>query len=264
MIKLWHLFIVILFIFIAAAIASAATTNDLGAIIQIANDGSTIPANTIATPAQVQQAQDDASSASDAATQAAAKAALCLDTVTQLKGRVNLYSTNYLVKSVAYCEGVGGVSFDPSNQLIRIYYFNVAATSMLIRGVAKITPLGSQIPKLEFRASLATSHVWTNLTTYTSSEISVPVQYADDYEKAYEYNVARPGGTSIFARMVDASSGISGSGWYWLVYGDIIIARGGTYYKGRTALDTNIVDGVTNVIRYASGLNVELEPLGGL
>lgn len=246
----------------------AATTNDLGTLVQISDDGlTTIPANTIATPGQVNQAQADATAASEAAALAAESAAQCRATVEQLQSRVSLYRTNYLIKSVAYCEGVGGVSFDPSNQVIRIYYFDVGpvgSTSLVIRGVVKINPLGSTIPRLEFRATLASSQTWTNMAIYSAAEIAVPAEFSADYEKAYQYIVARPAGTSLFARMVDGSSGISGSGWYWLVYGDIVISRNGSYYKGRTGLTTNIVGSVTNVLRYASGLNVELEPLGGL
>lgn len=265
MIKFWHIFVIAFLLFFVAAVARAATTNDLGTLVQISDDGmTTIPANTIATPGQVNQAQADATAASEAAALAAESAAQCRATVEQLQSRVSLYRTNYLIKSVAYCEGVGGVSFDPSNQVIRIYYFDVAATSLVIRGVAKINPLGSAIPRLEFRATLASSQTWTNMAIYSAAEIAVPAEFSADYEKAYQYIVARPAGTALFARMVDGSSGISGSGWYWLVYGDIVISRNGAYYKGRTGLTTNIVGTVTNVLRYASGLNVELEPLGGL
>lgn len=265
MIKAWHLFVIVFLMAIAAAIATAATTNDLGHVVLIANDGvTTIPPNSIATPGQVAVANDTASSAYAVALESLGLSGQCRSEFDALLSRLQLYSTNYLIKSVARCEGVGGVNFDPSNQTMRIYYMSNSVDYLTLRGVAKITPLGATIPRLEFRASLMNTHTWTNLSIYTSSAIAVPTNFVGQYEKAYEYVITKPAGSQLFMRMVDGSSGISGSGWYWLVYGDIVINRGGRYYRGRTGVETNIVGSVTNVVRYASGLNVEIEPLGGL
>lgn len=259
-----RLFTFVLLVLLVPFVLLSSTTNELGAIVQVASDGSTIPANTIATPQQTQAATDQATTAQEAATAAAASAATCLARTDTIEARTQLYSTNYLIKSVAYCEGVGGVTFDASNQVLRLYYGPVlTATSVVVRGVVKINPLGSVIPPLDFRTTLENTAVWTNLATYSATEIAKPAGY-ESYAKAYEYTIARPAGGSLFIRMVDRSSGISGSGYYWLVFGDIMVSRSGQFYKGITSLETNVVAGVTNVIRHASGLRVEVEPLSGL
>lgn len=264
MIRLWHLFALVFLVAIAAAIASAATTNVIGAIVQVAEDGSTIPPNTIATPQQVESTINLASNAREIAQGAAESASHCRTEVTAIDQRITLYSTNYLIKSVAYCEGVGGQSFDASNQVLRIYYGPIlTATSVVIRGVVKINPLGSVVPPLDFRTTLDHTATWTNTATYRATEISKPAEYAT-YAKAYEYTIARPASGSLFIRMVDRSSGISGSGYYWLVFGDIVVSRNGQFFKGITSVETNIVAGVTNIIRHVSGLRVHPDPLAGL
>ncbi|HPS07289.1 MAG TPA: hypothetical protein PLG22_07140 [Kiritimatiellia bacterium] len=241
--------------------ALASTTN---IIVQVSLDGTqTIPPNTVATPAQVSDLGDSSELTYSAATNASAEAASFKAQADALAAKTRLYSTNYVVKSVCWVEGVGGVSFDPSNQVLRITGHAVSATTLVIRAVAKIAPLGNVIPALEWRGQLGSSGNWTNLITYSAVEISVPDGYGD-YAKAYEYTIVKPGGTSAFFRIVDNSSGISGSGWYWLVYGDIIVNLNGKYYMGKNSVTTNVCDGVTNVTRLVSGLDVEFEPMGGL
>lgn len=233
-------------------------------VVLIAADGvSTVPANSIATPAQVGALSNSTELTYSAATNASAEAASFKAQADALAAKTQLYSTNYVVKSVCWVEGVGAVNWDPSNQALRITGHAVSSTTLVIRAVAKIAPLGNAIPALEWRGELGTGGNWTNLITYSAVEISVPDGYGD-YAKAYEYTIVKPGGTSAFFRIVDNSSGISGSGWYWLVYGDIIVNLDGKYYTGKNSVTTNICDGVTNVTRLVSGLDVENEPLGGL
>jgi hypothetical protein len=244
--------------------AHAATTNELGKVVLINDAGATRPANSIASPAQVSAVQESALTAYDIATNAAALSASAKAQSETCRNTTRLYSTNYMWQSRAYCEGVGAVNFDPSNQTMQVYYFIVTPTNMLLRGVAKQAPLVGA-PILDFRATMGAGSVWTNLTTYSATEITIPAAYTN-YAKAYEYIIAKPAGTSIYVRMRDSSSGMSGSGWAWLVYGDIIINKDGLYYKGKTDLVTNVwtVAGntYTNVERHASGINVEIEPLG--
>jgi len=244
--------------------AHCATTNEVGKVVLINDAGETRPANSIATPEQVSSVQESALSAYDIATNAHALAASAKAQADTCHYETRLYSSNYMWQCRAYCEGVGAVNFDPSNQTMQVYYFMVYETNMILRGVAAQAPLVGA-PILDFRATMGAGSVWTNLTTYSATEITVPAAYTN-YAKAYEYNISKPAGTSIFVRMRDSSSGMSGSGWAWLVYGDIIINKNGLYYKGKTELVTNVwtVAGntYTNIDRYASGINVDIEPLG--
>jgi hypothetical protein len=241
--------------------AHAGTTNEIGKVVLINDAGQTRPAQSIATPSQVTSAADTALEAKSVATSLLSIAQSTKDQADAQEERLQLYSTNFTITSACFVEGVGAVNFDPSNQTMRVYYFTVNTTNVIIRGLAKITPLGSAIPLIEWRGTLGTSGSWTNLPTYTATEISVPAQYAADYEKAYEYTVPRPGGSSAFFRMVDMSSGISGSGWYWLVYNKIIVNIGGKYYEGQTSVQTNVVGSVTNVLHYKTGVLCNPTPL---
>jgi len=243
---------------LASSVQAATITNRM---VLINDAGATHPAQSIATPAQVSSAE---STASAAAASASSLLSIAQETKAQADAqelRLQLYSTNYTITSACFVEGVGAVNFDPSNQTMRVYYFAVSTTNIIIRGIAKITPLGSAIPLLEWRTTLGTSGSWTNLPTYSASEITVPAQYASTYEKAYEYSVPRPGGSSAFFRMVDMSSGISGSGWYWLVYNKIIVNIGGKYYEGQNSVQTNVVGSVTNVLHFKTGILCNPTPL---
>ena len=235
----------------------------IGSAVMQAADGSTIPSNSVATPAQVEALSNDTAAASASALTLEQQASELADEAEALAGRVQLFSSNYVVKSVCWVEGVGAVNFDPSNQVLRITGFSVGTTTLVINAVAKVAPLGNAVPALEWRAALGVSGSWTNLSTAGAIEIDLPAGY-ETYAKAWSYEIAKPAGASVFIRVVDNSTGISGSGWYWLVYGDIIVNQDGFYYRGRNAVTTNICDNVTNVTRLVSGLDVELEPLGGL
>lgn len=235
----------------------------IGNAVMLAADGSTVPSNSVATPAQVEAISNDTASAASAALTLEQQAAELADASAALASRVQLFSTNYVVKSVCWVEGVGAVNFDPSNQVLRITGFSVGTTTLLVTAVAKVAPLGNAVPALEWRASLGVSGSWTNLSTTGAIEIDLPAGY-ETYAKAWSYEIPKPAGSSALFRVVDNSSGISGSGWYWLVYGDIIVNQDGIYYRGRNAVTTNICETVTNVTRLVSGLDVEREPLGGL
>ena len=235
----------------------------IGNAVMLAQDGSTIPSNTVATPAQVAALSNGTAAVSASALTLEEQAASLAASSAELAGRVQLFSSNYVVKSVCWVEGVGAVNFDPSNQTLRITGFSVGATTLSIVGVAKVAPLGNAIPALEWRATLGASGAWTNLSTTGAVETDLPAGY-ETYAKAWIYEIPKPAGASALFRLIDNSTGISGSGWYWLVYGDIIVNQNGVYYRGRNSVTTNICDNVTNVTRHVSGLDVELEPLGGL
>lgn len=243
--------------------AHAATTNKLLGVM-INDAGETRPAQSIATPGQVQAVSDAALTAYDVSVNAQEIAVAAKAIADACRAKTVLYGSNYMWSSRAYCEGVGAVNFDPSNQVMQITWFTVGETNIIVRGVALQSPLVGA-PVLDFRATMGTSGVWTNLATYSVTEIAVPAAYSG-YAKAYEYNIAKPAGTSIFVRMRDSSSGMSGSGWVWLVYGDIIVNKDGKYYRGKTGLESNIWTAAsiayTNVIRWVSGLNCNFEPLG--
>lgn len=245
------------------ATAKGATTNEVGKVVLINDAGETRPAQSIATPGQVSALESSAITAYDIATNAFEISSAAKTQSETCRDTVKLYSTNYMWQSRAYCEGVGASNFDPSNQVMKVYWFFVGDTNILMRGVATQAPLAGN-PILDFRATMGTSGVWTNLTTYSSAEITVPAAYTN-YSKAYEYNISKPDGTALFVRMRDSSSGASGSGWAWLVYGDIFVNVEGVYYKGKSGLETNVWTqaGVTytNITRWASGVNVGLNPL---
>lgn len=227
------------------------------------NTGATYPSNSVATPQQIASISESAGEVASSATNIQSATSSLLSTAQNLSARMSLYSTNYVVKSVCWVEGVGSVNFDASNQILRITGFTTTATSLVVYAVAKLTPLGNSIPALEWRSVLGSSGSWSNLNTYSSSEIEKPAGY-ESFAKAYRYELVKPAGSSAFFRLVDNSTGISGSGWYWLVYGDIIVNQDGLYYRGRSTVTTNIVANVTNIVRLVSGLDVELEPLGGM
>ena len=73
---------------------------------------------------------------------------------------------------------------------------------------------------------------------------------------AYSFSIPRTG-TDAFFRVVDNSTGASGSGLYWLVYG-------GIYVDGKRGLYgtvTNFCGSVTNTYLVKGGIIVEPDPL---
>lgn len=230
-------------IIMTACGALAAATNY---VVQINADGSqTIPPYTIATPAQVEALSNETVSAHAAATNIEDRAASCVD-------KVRLYGSNYVVTSTVYVQSIGGVPYDPSNQTIRVHSLTADAENVTILATVAQVPLVT--PALDWRAALGTG-TWSNLTA-TVAEVAVP-DGATNAVKAYTFTLPRPDtGGSAFFRVVDNSSGASGSGLWWVVFGGIAVDG----KLGRTGILTN----GTDELRFVGGILVEPEPLGGL
>lgn len=233
---------------LVCSLASAETVVDRKFVVQISEDGTeTIPAQSIATPAQVYAVGDSAQAAADAAAEHA-------DTVAHCAERVRLYSTNYVVTSTVYVQSIGGVPYDASNQLIRIQSVAVSATNVQVLATVKQLPLVA--PKIDWRVALD-SGAWSNITA-SVTQTSVPPGVTNA-AAAYLFSFQRPLASSSFWRVVDNSTGASGSGLYWIVFGGITVDG----HKGASCTLTNTVGGVTNRYRVVGGIVVEPTPLGG-
>lgn len=233
-------------VLILVSFAFAARADRLiGNAVMIAQDGTTIPSNTVATPAQVAVISNDTVEVHTAATNIEARAAACVD-------KVRLYGSNYVVTSTVYVQSIGGVPYDPSNQTIRVHSLTADAESVTILATVRQTPLVT--PALDWRAALNAGS-WSNATA-TVQEVEVPAG-ATNAVKAYEFTLDRPDtGGSAFFRVVDNSTGASGSGLWWVVFGGIAVDG----KLGRTGIVTNGAD----ELRFVGGILVESEPLGGL
>lgn len=233
-------------LFLCASFALASTTN---IIVQVSTDGAqTIPPNTIATPAQVADLGERADGAVIIATNNAAAVAAAAD-------RVRLYSTNYVVTSTVYVQSVGGVPYDPSNQTIRVLGIYPSSSNVVIVGSVRQLPLVP--PKLDWRQQLNTGG-WSNINA-TVTQIAIP-EGVTNAVACYSFTLPRPSGGSAYFRIVDNSSGASGSGLYWVVFGAIYVDG----HKGWTGTITNVVGSVTNYLPVHGGIHTEPTPIGGL
>jgi len=230
-------------IIMTACGALAAATNY---VVQINADGTqTIPPHTIATPAQVDALGATAGEVHAAATNIEDRAATCVD-------KVRLYGSNYVVTSTVYVQSIGGVPYDPSNQTVRVHSLTADAESVTILATVRQTPLVT--PALDWRAAL-NAGAWSNATA-TVAEVDVPAGVTNAV-KAYTFTLDRPDTAgSAFFRVVDNSTGASGSGLWWAVFGGIAV-------DGQIGL-TGVVTNGTDELRFVGGILVEPEPLGGL
>lgn len=234
-------------IIMLAGAAFAATTNY---VVQVNEDGTqTIPPNTIATPAQATAVGGQAADAKSAADAVLELAQECADAVT-------LYSTNYVVTSTVYVQSIGGVPYDASNQTIRVH--SIAATAEDIIIVATVRQIPLVPPVLDWRATLGTGE-WSNIVA-SVQEAAIP-DGVEDAAKAYQFTLPRPGGGQAFFRVVDNSTGASGSGLWWVVFGGISVdgRRGVTATLLVTGPDDEIIE-----LNYRGGILAEPMPLGGL
>lgn len=220
----------------------------IGNAVMIAQDGSTIPSNTVATPAQVTAISNETVEVRASATDIQERAEACAD-------KVRLYSTNYVVTSTVYVQSIGGVPYDPSNQVVRLHVLTVTDTNVQVTVTVRTVPLVT--PTLDWRATLGTSGVWSNLTA-SAETVSVPAGVTNA-AAAYRYTFARPSSTALFIRAVDNSSGSSGSGLWWVVFGGIYVDG----KRGWSGSVTNVIGSVTNIHKFVGGLLPEPEPLGG-
>lgn len=217
----------------------------IGNAVLIAQDGTTIPSNTVATPAQVAALSNETETVHAAATNIETRAAECVD-------KVRLYGSNYVVTSTVYVQSIGGVPYDPSNQTIRVHSLTADAESVTILATVAQAPLVT--PALDWRAAL-NAGAWSNATA-TVQEVAIPAGVTNAV-KAYTFTLDRPDTAgSAFFRVVDNSSGASGSGLWWVVFGGIAV-------DGQLGLSGIVTNG-TDELRFVGGILVEPEPLGGL
>ena len=230
-------------IIMTACGALAAATNY---VVQINADGTqTMPPHTIATPAQVDALGATAGEVHAAATNIEDRAATCVD-------KVRLYGSNYVVTSTVYVQSIGGVPYDPSNQTVRVHSLTADAESVTILATVRQTPLVT--PALDWRAAL-NAGAWSNATA-TVAEVDVPAGVTNAV-KAYAFTLDRPDTAgSAFFRVVDNSTGASGSGLWWVVFGGIAV-------DGQIGLTGVVTNGVDE-LRFVGGILVEPDPLGGL
>ena len=214
-------------------------------VVQIADDGlTTVPANSIATPAQVTNATVTAQDAYNTATGLSSRAEICVE-------KLHAYGTNYVVTSTVYVQSIGGVPYDPSNQTINVRSFVVGATELSMVATVKQTPLVP--PALDWRVNLG-GGAWSNIEA-TVSETDIPAGVTNA-AAAYLITLPKPAGNSSFFRIVDNSTGASGSGLWWVVFGGITVDG----KLGATRAVTNGAD----VCSFVGGILVEPEPLGGM
>jgi len=227
---------------VCAVCANAAVTNW---VVQVDDAGNTIPPNTIATPQQVEALDGKAADVHTASANLTERTASCAD-------RVRLYGSNYVVTSTVYVQSIGGVPYDPSNQTIRVHSLTADAESVTIIGTVKQTPLVP--PVLDWRTAINAGE-WSNATA-TVQEVAIPAGVTNAV-KAYEFTLDRPDTAgSAFFRVVDNSTGASGSGLWWVVFGGIAV-------DGQLGLTRTVTNGVDE-LRFVGGILVEPEPLGGL
>lgn len=229
--------------------ALSASGNPIPGSAMVMTDGVEVyPTNTFATPAQVAQVEGTAASAMSAADGVAAMAAECA-------GKVALFSSNFVVTSTVYVQSVGAVAYDASNQTIRVHGVTVTDTNVIV--LATVAQLPLVTPTLDWRHTLGVGGAWSNvLASVQTVEIPEGVTNA---AAAYVFTVPRPAGGTAFFRVVDNSTGASGSGLYWVVFGGLVVDG----HKGASGVITNVVGSVTNFYRKAGGIIVEPEPLGG-
>lgn len=229
----------------------AATTNNLGLIVQIDDAGNTLPTNSIATPAQVGAATSAAATTLDAAT-ATYDAATNAQAIAQAAAdQVSLYSSNYVVTSTVYVQSIGGIPYDPSNQTINVTSIAVPSNIVIVATLKQI-PLVP--PVLDWRIALD-SGAWSNITA-TATQIDIP-EGITNAATAYQFELPKPSDSSSFFRVVDNSTGASGSGLYWLVYGGIYVDG----KRGFTGSITNVVGSSTNIVQVRGGIVVDPDPL---
>lgn len=230
----------------------AATTNEIGKAVLIDDSGNTRPAQSIATPAQVNDATTTAETTLTEAQALQATATAAQATASAALARTSQYRTNFVVTSTVYVQSIGGVPYNASNQTIRIHSVAVASSNVVIVGSVKQVPLVA--PVLDWRQSL-NGGAWSNITaTVAITDIPEGVTNA---VRAYQFTLAKPDNTQAFFRIVDNSTGASGSGLYWLVFGGITVDG----RAGATCTLTNVVQSVTNLYQVVGGIVVKPTPM---
>lgn len=220
----------------------------VGTAVMVSPDGAVSPTGTVATASEVADIKADTDAVRDVGTNLQSRAEACAD-------KLRLYSTNYVVTSTVYVQSIGGVPYDPSNQVVRLYQPVVTATNVQVMVTVRQVPLVK--PAIDWRATLGTGSAWSNMTA-TATQVAVP-EGVTNAAAAYLYSFPRPASSSLFIRAVDNSTGASGSGLWWIVFGGIAVDG----RRGLSGSVTNVVGSITNVHQFVGGILAEPEPLGG-
>jgi len=239
--------LIILFLCFAGTLQAATTNKFLQVLINDA--GQTRPAQSIATPQQVNLAIDQATATLSDSQVLQAIASNAQARAQAAYNRTSLYSTNFTVTSTVYVQSIGGVPYDASNQTIRCHSVQIVSTNVEIIASVKQIPLVT--PVLDWRQKLNMG-AWTNITA-TVVETSIPAGVTDA-ARAYKFTLPKPSNTSAFFRVIDNSTGASGSGLYWLVFG-------GIYVDGRAGMTGSITNNVGAVYSIRGGIVVNPTPL---
>lgn len=214
-------------------------------VVQIDEHGNTIPKNSIATPAQITTLTGKAESSYTIATNVRAR-------VEQCEAKVKNLSTNLVVTSTVYVQSVGGIRYDPSLQTLVIRAMDFVNNGADIEIVATVAQTPLVVPTVDWRIQLTGESEWENVQA-TVLEVPIPAGVdPSTVTQAYSFTFPKPPNSSSFFRIVDNSTGVSGSGLYWLVYGAIWVDG---------------MEGYTGWIgehRCQGGIFVRSTPLGGL
>lgn len=214
-------------------------------IVQIDEYGNTIPEHSVATPQQVTILGQKASAASVRAIELAEKAAHCEQVLEAL-------ATNLVVTSTVYVQSIGGVRYDESNQTIHIESIAVSPTNVTIVATVAQVPLVQ--PILDWRTTAGAAGTWTNIAA-SVAEVAVPAG-ATNAVAAYKFTLPRPDSKTAFFRVVDNSTGVSGSGLWWIVFGGIVV-------DGTPGISAVVPVG-DDQLTIKGGVVVEAVPLGEL
>jgi len=230
----------------------AASTNEVGKVVLINDAGDTRPAQSIATPGQVSTATDAASATLTEAQALKSAATSAQEKANAAFTRTGLYSTNFVVTSTVYVQSIGGVPYDASNQVMRVHSVNLVDTNVVIVGSVSQVPLVT--PILDWRQSI-NGGAWSNITA-TVAQVDIPAGVTSAV-RAYSFTLPKPHNTQAFFRVVDNSTGASGSGLYWLVFGGIYVDG----QRGMTGAITNVLNSVTNTYQIRGGIVVNPTPI---
>ena len=234
----------------AVIMLAATCLADTRYVVQISEDGTeTIPPKSIATPHQVQQAEGRAASSLQVAANLESR-------VTALEEQCARLGTNLIVTSTCYVKSIGGVAYNPDLQFIRVVDLKVDGNDLEIIGIVTQIPLTP--PALDWRVKLDKDDTWSNISA-TVDEVTMPANLPDPpkdmtWRKAYRFRLPRPDGNSSFFRIVDNSSGASGSGLYWVVFGAIVV-------DGKVGKTVVLYDDNNTKMTFQGGVLVGDEPL---
>lgn len=205
-------------------------------VVQVDDQGNTIPPNTMATPQQISKVTDRAMELEQVYDGLHTRMVQCTTALT-------LLSTNRIVTSTVYVQSIGGIPHDPSKQTIKITSMEVTDDNIEIIAEVEQQPLIPLV--LDWRLQLLNGQ-WTEIP----ASITPMPQPNPPAVAAYKFTLPKQPQLTGFYRIVDNSTGVSGSGLYWLVFGCIVV-DGKRGFTG--TIDTH---------RWVGGILVEPDAIG--